>query len=256
MMDVNQFNQRAWDAQVESGNQWTIPVSTEEVQAARQGNWDIILTPTKPVPKDWFPELKGLSVLCLGSGGGQQGPLLAAAGAEVTVFDQSPKQLAQDRLVAERDNLAIRTVQGDMADLGAFDSAVFDLIIHPVSNCFVADVRPVWREVQRVLKPGGQLFSGLVNPLIYIFEQEGFEKGLFKIVNKIPYSDLKSLNAEKLKEYEEKHYPLEFGHSLDDLIAGQIGAGLVITGFYEDTWEMHAISKYIATFFVTRARKK
>ena len=81
-------------------------------------------------------------MLCLASGGGQQGPILAAAGANVTVFDNSPRQLAQDRLVADREGLAIETVLGDMADLSAFPDARFDLIVHPVSNVFVPDVRP------------------------------------------------------------------------------------------------------------------
>src|SRR5580658_7124734 len=98
-------------------------------------------------------------MLCLASGGGQQGPILAAAGANVTVFDNSPAQLAQDRLVAEREGLVIETVQGDMANLCVFKDARFDLIIHPVSNVFVPDVKPVWREAYRILKPGGALLS-------------------------------------------------------------------------------------------------
>ena len=89
------------------------------------------------------PPLAGADVLCLAAGGGQQGPILAAAGADVTVFDNSPRQLAQDRLVADRDGLAIRTIEGDMADLSAFADASFDLVVHPVSNVFAADVRPV-----------------------------------------------------------------------------------------------------------------
>ena len=108
-----------------------IPVSSEEVAEARKGNWKIILTPTKPIPQSWYPEIKGCDVLCLASGGGQQGPIFAAAGANVTVFDNSPKQLERDRVVAERDNLQIKTVQGDMADLSVFADESFDLIIHP-----------------------------------------------------------------------------------------------------------------------------
>ena len=111
---------------------------------AREGVWTIVLTPTKPVPSGWFPNLNGLDVLCLASGGGQQGPILAAAGARVTVFDNSPGQLARDRIVAEREGLAIETVLGDMADLSAFPKARFDLIVHPVSNIFAPEIRPVW----------------------------------------------------------------------------------------------------------------
>lgn len=101
-LNVFEFNQRAWDQLVASGNRWTVPVSEEDIAKARKGDWRLVLTPSLPVPDTWFPKLEGCRVLCLASGGGQQGPILAAAGAEVTVFDASEKQLAQDRLVTER----------------------------------------------------------------------------------------------------------------------------------------------------------
>src|SRR5262245_43032058 len=110
-MDVVAYNRRAWDTQVNKGNRWTVPVSPELIAAARRGEWELVLTPTLPVPRDWFPPLAGLDVLCLASGGGQQVPILAAAGASVTVLDNSGRQLAQDRHVAEREGLTIRTVQ-------------------------------------------------------------------------------------------------------------------------------------------------
>src|SRR3982751_4204017 len=135
--EILTYNRRAWDRQVERSNPWTVPVTVEEVARARIGDWRIVLTPTKPVPADWFPPLVGLDVLCLASGGGQQGPILAAAGANVTVFEKRRSQLAQDRSVADREGLAIETVQGDMADLSALGDARFDLIVHPVSNVFV-----------------------------------------------------------------------------------------------------------------------
>lgn len=128
-MDVCNHNRAAWDRNVETQNPWTQPVGREIVERARQGQFELFLTPTKPVPLDWFPELSGTPTLCLASGGGQQGPLLAAAGALVTVFDNSPKQLGQDCLVAEREGLSIDTVEGDMADLSAFSDATFDLVV-------------------------------------------------------------------------------------------------------------------------------
>jgi 2-polyprenyl-3-methyl-5-hydroxy-6-metoxy-1,4-benzoquinol methylase len=130
-------NSAAWDKWVEEGDRWTTPVSAAEIAAAREGEWAIYLTEEKPTPRDWFPaDLRGVDVLCLASGGGQQGPILAAAGANVTVFDNSPAQLRQDELVARREGLSIRTVQGDMRDLSAFADGSFDLIFHPVSNIF------------------------------------------------------------------------------------------------------------------------
>ena len=91
-MEIREYNRRAWDSEVDKGNEWTLPVNTETINKARQGDWHIVLTPTIPVPREWFPNLEGLEVLCLASGGGQQGPILAAAGAKVTVLDNSPMQ--------------------------------------------------------------------------------------------------------------------------------------------------------------------
>ena len=140
--DLRAHNAAAWDKLVERRIQWTIPVTPEQITAARRGEWEIYLTPTRPVPRSWFPPLAGAEVLCLASGGGQQAPLLAAAGARVTVLDNSPRQLAQDRLVAQRDRLELTTVHGDMRDLSMFEDAQFDLVVHPVSNCFVPDTKP------------------------------------------------------------------------------------------------------------------
>ena len=257
--DILDLNRRAWDAQVEKQNRWTVPITSEEVDAARRGDWSILLTPIRPVPRSWFPEMRDVAVLCLAFGGGQQGPILAAAGARVTVFDNSPKQLEQDRLVAEREGLELNTIEGDMADLGVFKDGVFDLIVHPVSNCFVPDLRPVWSECSRVLRVGGELLAGFCNPLRYLFpydiERDSY---LLSVAHSIPYSDLESLTEEQKAQYVEKGEPFEFGHTLSDQIAGQLRAGFVLTGFYEDACppDEDPISKFIPSFIATRARKE
>jgi ubiquinone/menaquinone biosynthesis C-methylase UbiE len=163
-MDIYELNKRAWDHAVDEGtNPWTKVVSAELVAKARRGQWTVRLSSNRPVPKEWFPNLPGLKVLCLASGGGQQAPILAAAGAEVTLLDASPRQLAQDHYVAERDHLDIRLVEGDMADLSVFEDESFGLIFNPVSTLFVPDLDPVWRECHRVLQVGGVLMTGFMN---------------------------------------------------------------------------------------------
>jgi len=257
-MNIREQNRLAWDKQVESGNPWTIPVSPEEVAAARRGQVTILLTPTKPVPQAWFQSLPGCDVLCLASGGGQQGPILAAAGANVTVFDNSPRQLAQDRFVAERDGLEIITVEGDMRDLSAFPDECFDLIVHPVSNCFVPEVRPVWAESFRVLRRGGALLAGFNNPLLYIFDWDLYEQGILEARHALPYSDAERLSAEEKLRYLVDGEPLEFGHTLEDQIGGQIDAGFLIAGFFEDydrEESQDLLSKYTPVFIATRAVK-
>jgi ubiquinone/menaquinone biosynthesis C-methylase UbiE len=198
-------------------------------------------------------------VLCLASGGGQQGPILAAAGAKVTVLDNSPKQLEQDRLVARRESLAIDIIEGDMTDLSPFPDETFSLIVHPVSNIFIEDVQPVWNECFRVLKRDGFLLSGLTNPAAYLFDWKLIdEQGILQVKYSLPYSDIVSLNGEEKKQLIEQEEPVEFSHTLEELIGGQLKAGFVITDFYEDsctTEDNDLLSKYMQTFFATRAMK-
>lgn len=255
-MSYKKINQKAWDALVVKGDTWTQPVSSDIIQNARDGEWSIVLTPKKTVPRSWFPkDLKGLNILCLASGGGQQGPVLAATGAKVTVFDYSSKQLEQDELVAKRDCLVIKTVQGDMCDLSCFNDEIFDLIIHPWSNCFVEDIIPVWKEAFRVLRHGGSLLSGFGNPLEYIFDMSALDNGKFVIRHTIPYSDLTSLPKEELqKMILDTGEPICFGHTLEDQIQGQINAGFLIAGFYEDV-SGSALSTYLNTGIATKAIK-
>jgi SAM-dependent methyltransferase len=237
-----------------------VPASPEEIAAARQGRFQILLTPTIPVPRAWFPaDLNGIELLCLASGGGQQGPVLAAAGASVTVFDNSPLQLAQDRLVVEREGLPLTTVEGDMRDLCAFEDSHFDLIFHPVSNVFIPDVRPVWTEAYRVLRPGGALLAGFTNPVIYLFDDELAEaSGELQVRYALPYSDLESLDESQIEALLAKGEALEFSHTLEAQIGGQLEAGFFLAGFYEDRFsddENDPLSKYCATFIATQALK-
>jgi SAM-dependent methyltransferase len=234
-MSIRAHNRAAWDQKVTLGCEWTVPVDSAVIEEARCGRWHIVLTPTKAIPADWMGAVPGKEVLCLASGGGQQGPVLAAAGAKVTVLDNSPRQLEQDRSVARRDSLRIETVEGDMADLSMFADRQFDLIVHPVSNTFVPDVRPVWREAFRVLRPGGVLLAGFVNPVAYLFDERAWDEGRLEVRNRLPYSDAESLSPAQRQQRLADGQPLEFSHTLESQIGGQIEAGFVITGFYEDS---------------------
>ena len=254
-LDVLSHNKYAWNSQVEKENRWTVAVTSAEIARARQGEWQLLLTPTKPVPRAWFPPVPGLDILCLASGGGQQGPILAAAGANVTVLDNSPQQLAQDRMVAGRDGLEIETVEGNMADLSRFSDETFDLIFHPVSNLFVPEIRPVWVEAYRVLRPGGVLLAGFSSPVLFVFDLELYDQGVLQAKYAIPYSDLTSLSEEERAKFLTDDSPIEFGHSLEDQIGGQLDAGFLLAGFYEDADPAEPISKHLPGFIATRALK-
>lgn len=258
-MEIRGWNRDAWSKKVADGVQWTIPVAPEVIARARRGDWHIILTPVKPIPAAWLGDVKGKEVLCLAGAGGQQAPVLAAAGARVTVLDNCPAMLDQDRLVADREGLEIDTVEGDMADLGTFGAEIFDLIVHPVSNCFVPDLHPVWRECFRVLRPGARLLAGFMNPAAYIFDfQLAEETGELKVINKLPYADSRDLPGAKKEKLLAAGEALEFSHTLEDQLAGQLAAGLVITGFYEDRFGPEVddpLTRYMPTMLATCALK-
>ncbi len=253
-MDIRSYNREAWNRYVDGGeSQWTKPVSQEIIARARKGDFSILLTETIPVPREWFPPLEGLDTLCLASGGGQQGPVLAAAGANVTIFDNSPRQLDQDRFVAEREGLKIRLVEGDMRDLSVFEDETFDFIFHPVSNLFIPDIRPVWQEAHRVLRKGGSMLAGFMNPIFYTFDIEKAEKGTLDVRYKLPYAD--SEHPEIAEKMIAEGDALEHSHSLTNQLGGQTDAGFAIIGFYEDHMRDIIISEYTPTYIATRAIK-
>lgn len=259
-MNSYDLNKAAWDHAVRAGaNPYTKAVSSQQVAAARQGTWSLYLSDCKPVPKDWFPNLQRLKVLCLASGGGQQAPILAALGAEVTLLDASPLQLAQDQFVAERDNLVIMLVEGDMADLSAFEDASFELIINPPATLFVPEVAPVWRECYRVLRSGGVLITGFLNPDEFVFDNVALEdEGVFAVKYPLPYIESETLDPEELEQRIRNKGMFHFSHTMEAQLGGLTQAGFVITGFYEDRRpeeEGNPIRHFMPSYYVARALK-
>ena len=246
------WNRAAWDREVDDGNEWTRPVGPEVTERARGGDWSVVLIGYEPVPRDWFPaRLDGTGILCLASGGGQQGPVLAAAGATVTVFDNSSRQLGRDEEVAARDGLAIRTVLGDMRDLSAFADGSFDLVFNPVSNVFCPDLAPVWRESFRVLRPGGTLLAGFMNPDLFIFDMAALDRGELIVRHKIPYSTLDLDEAERRQAFGDG--PIEYSHSLTEQLGGQLAAGFVLTHLTEAPHHADPTARYMPGYIATRA---
>ena len=244
------INAETIDRWVEEGWEWGVPIDHETYQKALRGEWDVVLTPTKPVPHEWFGELKGKKLLGLASGGGQQMPVFAALGAECTVFDYSKKQLGSERLVSEREGYSIRIVRGDMTKRLPFEDGEFDIVFHPVSNCYVKDVEHVWRECARVLKKGGVLIAGtdhFVNDLVDEDEE--------RIINRLPFDPLE--NPDQMKQLQESDSGVQFSHTLTEQIGGQLRAGFTLTDMYEDTngsGRLHELN--VPTMLATRSVKK
>lgn len=261
MEKYTEINAKTIDRWVEGGWTWGTPVSAENCEKARKGEWDVFLTPTRAVPKDWFLPFAGAKILGLASGGGQQMPIFSILGAECTVMDLSERQLESERIVAARENYEIEIVKADMTLPFPFADGAFDLIFHPVSNCYIEDVHHTWRECFRVLRTGGVLLSGMDNGFNYLFDEDEAGKPLV-VKNALPFNPLKDPTlVEKLTADDEG---IQFSHTFDEQIGGQLKAGFVLTGAYEDyNWEadFEWTEKFattemgIPTFWATKAVK-
>lgn len=248
-MQYQNINAQTIDRWIDEGWKWGIPISHEDYEKALSGEWDVLLTPTKFVPHGWFGDLKGKKVLGLASGGGQQMPIFAAQGAVCTVLDYSEKQLESERMVARREGYSIEIIHADMTRPLPFSDESFDIIFHPVSNCYVEEVLPIFRECARILKHGGILLAGLDNGVNFLVNDDETQ-----IVNTMPFNPLKS--EVQRRQLEESDCGMQFSHTVQEQIGGQLEAGLVLTNLYGDTngeGSLHEMN--VECFLATRAVK-
>ncbi|MGI6177368.1 MAG: class I SAM-dependent methyltransferase [Eubacterium sp.] len=247
-MKYQDINSQTIDRWVEEGWEWGRPIGNDEFERAKHGSWDVKLTPCKFVPHEWFGDLSGKEVLGLASGGGQQIPVFSALGARCTVLDYSEKQLESERLVAAREGYDVELVRADMTKPLPFESGRFDLIFHPVSNCYVREVEPIWAECFRVLKPRGVLIAGMDNSINYLFADDNETV----VANSLPFDPLN--NPEQMRQLCESDSGVQFSHSLEEQIGGQLKAGFRLTDIYDDindSGRLHDLN--IPCFFATRA---
>ena len=248
-MNYREKNAETITKWVESGWVWGTEIDHDTFVKAKNGEWDVVLTPTKNVPKWWFGELEGKKVLGLTSAGGQQMPILTARGAKCTVFDISDGMLAKDKLVAERENIKIEIVKGDITEPLPFESESFDLIFYPVSNCYYLGMDHVFSECYRVLKNGGRLLSGLCLDTNYIFDEKEEVA-----VEKMPFNPLE--NQRLMDALDEDDSGVQFSHSIEENIGEQLKAGFILKDIYQDTngeGRLHELN--IASFIATLAIK-
>ena len=154
-----------------------------------------------------------------------------------------------ERLVAQREGYDIAILRADMTKPLPFGDETFDLIFHPVSNCYVREVKPIWRECFRVLKPGGRLLSGVDHSINYMVDEQ--EE---RIVNRLPFDPL--LNEDQRRQLEETDSGMQFSHTLEEQINGQLEAGFTLLALYEDTngqGRLHELN--IPTFLAMLAQK-
>lgn len=244
-----EVNAQTIDRWAEAGWEWGTPIDHDTYERARSGEWSVVLTPNKPVPRTWFGELGEAAVLGLASGGGQQIPVLAAQGARCTVLDYSERQLASERLVSAREGYEVTLIRADMTRPFPFADASFDLIFHPVSNCYIHDVLPVWRECARVLKPGGALLAGLDTGINYVFDDEET-----RLARRLPFNPLE--DEDLYQTSLRNDWGLQFSHTIEEQLGGQLAAGLRLTDIYHDTNSRGPLRDHnVPSFFATRTVK-
>jgi len=237
---------KVWDKWAADNDVWTTPISHEAFADIANGRYHITVTCQKDIPRAWYGDVTGKALLGLAAGGGQQMPVFAALGADVTVLDYSDKQLDAERTVAEREHYDIQIIKGDMAKRLPFADESFDIIINPVSVCYAEDAEHVWRECRRVLKPGGVLIAGFGNPFQMALDENG------TVAYKLPRNPLKDNTPEELEAILAGDDGVYFSHSLDTLIGGQARAGLCLTDLYED---YHFGATLAPTYIATRTVK-
>ncbi len=214
-------NRRSWDRLATAG----VPLTRPAVDAAFDDprGW---LGATRAAGREWIPDrLDGLDVLCLAAGGGKHGPLYAAAGARVTVVDLSPAMLALDRAVARERRIDLEIIEGSMDDLSMLAPSRFDLVVHPVSTCYLPVVAEVFREVARVTKARGIYVSQHKSPASLQATLVPGAAGRYELVQPqtIP-GPLHPAPPSRLREAGTREYV----HSLAAILGGICRAGFVI----------------------------
>ena len=248
-MNYQQLNAQIISKWCREGWEWGQPISHEIYVKAKEGQWGVYLTPTKIVPHEWFGDLAGKKVLGLASGGGQQMPIFTALGAECTLLDYSEAQCNSDKLVAEREGYHIEILQADMTKPLPFPDETFDLIFHPVSNCYVEEVEPIFKECYRILKKGGIFLGGYDLGINYLFDE-----GETEVKYALPFNPLKDPTLYDLSM--KNDWGIQFSHTLEEQIGGQLKAGFTLTHLYEDTngaGKLHELN--VPAFIATRCIK-
>ncbi len=255
---VSEHNKGVWERMSAEGeNRSALPPELERAQCVSEFRV-LPLAVSVELPTTWWGELRGKDVLCVASGGGFQGPILAAAGANVSVLDISVRQLERDRAMAEKHGLSDRltTIPADAATEWPVEASGVDLVVIPFATGLFADVHHLWKEAYRVLRSGGRLVAGMTNPAAFLFDQDAAQHGFPLAVHRLPYSDLDRPDLAQLRALTQQRRPLCFSHSLEALVGGQVSVGFRLSHLGEPSQPGAPQDRLMmATEFVTVATK-
>lgn len=255
-MDYQAEIAQTWDDINECLTDKTTAISHEAFLRARAGELSVSLAGVRLVPEAWFPGLNGKDVLALACGGGQQAPVFAAHGANVTVTDFSDGQLSGERYVAQREKYPIHIVKADMSKAFPFKDSSFDMIFNPISNCYIESIQPVWDECARVIRPGGVLMMAFVKEEFFMFEPDFQHEDCLISRHSLPFHPYRDLSDASKARYRAEHRPFAFSHTLTEQLGGLMKAGFTITDIYEDCDGGGLFDKYMNSYVAVRAVRK
>ncbi len=219
MMDETAVaNQQLWETEVQKGCGYTVPWLDIDITLLRRfANGELAALP-EPMdclsPPALFRNITGKDVLCLAAGGGQQTAVFGLLGANVTVADLTAGQLRGDEQAATHYGYPITCIQADMRDLSVLDDGSFDLVYQADSFSYVPDVRQVYCEVARVLRPNGLYRTKHYQPVAHSVEPNGQQYQIAR-----PYAQ---------KIYHREDGGIEYRHYMDDIFGGLLEAGLLL----------------------------
>ena len=249
MSNYIKFNEDRWN---NVNNDYTEPLTHEQLEELKNKPISVALTIGKKVPEEWFEKANGKKILGLACGGGQQSPVFSLKDYDVTIMDFSTSQLERDEMVAKREGLTINTVQGDMTKPFPFDDETFDIIFNPVSNVYIENLENMYKEASRVLKKGGLLMVGFMNPWIYMYDADIVwdkpDEELF-LKFSLPFNSKELEEEGKITINPE--YGYEFSHTLETQIRGQLKNGLAMIDFYESCDKRNRLSHYGNDYIAT-----
>jgi len=250
--DPREQNRRIWNERARRREAHAQPVSEKDFANARALVDEC----------GWLPEkLAGLRVLCLAAGGGRHGPLFASLGADVTVVDISEEMLELDRKVCAARNLSLKTVQTSMDNLSMLGADCFEIVIQPVSTCYVPELAKAYKEIARVptagslyisqhKQPASLQASALPGPAGYTLVHAYYQKG--------------ALPPEIGGLQHREAGAVEFIHTWEELLGAMCQAGFVIEDLLEPR---HADpgaapgsfahrSSYLSPYVTVKARRR
>jgi SAM-dependent methyltransferase len=249
-------NQRAWDQRAESRDTFARSLLPSALGSASLVAEQLRLLDAR----NWYASsVKGQSVLCLGAGGGRHGPILAAAGAKVTVVDLSPGMLHLDEQLAHALGLTLTTLRASIDELAALPGHAFDLVVQPVSTCYVPDIVRVYTEVSRVLRPNGLYVSQHKTPTNLQASTQWANSGYLVQVPYVGGAVLPPASPSRFRE----SGTLEFLHRWEDLVGGLCRSGFLLEDLVEvprqsegEPGSFEHRCNYIAPYVRLKARRR